>query len=623
MFFLVPLRGKLLNYINMFKKHKYYALYIKIKGVEYNVRVHFPCRNNTINLVAFDKATTAPYPGINLFGIDLRGCGLEPSVINSFLSNEVESADGKNLLQYVDNIHSSDSVVLYSVGNPVFSSWSSNVLTKLNNLGINSTQITSLQDGEPVVIFAKKGSAPGSARVYRSSIPPVTSQDVAVSSSVTGRYSSGNIKSALIGPASKWVKFSVSTRDVEATDHLNFSIYGVSLTGQETLIQSNIGSSLDLTFIDPVQYPQLKVELVLLDSINLTAAQLKHWFVFYESVAEGLLFYEGSPTTQTVHEGESFATHYGFTNISSKSFVDSLQVKTEIVTTAKASRQMNTFNIKAPVPGDTTRFSFLIDTRGKAGLNDVNVFVNPKIQPELYYENNTIYLARYLNVVPDLSPPSLDVTVDGRYLQNGDFVSSSPTFKIKLHDNNPFLYITDTTHLTLLLSYPCSTAPCPFKRINFSRSDLHWTPATANSDFEVTFNPVGLPEGTYTLQVNGNDESGNTSGTEPYSVNFQIKNETTLALRSVYPNPSRDIFNFSFVLSGNVLPDDFSLQIYTSEGRLLQQFGIEDVSHFIIGINDMPWSAAQESQSGLLIYRLTVRANGKAFSQNGKLVLMK
>jgi len=37
----------------------------------------------------------------------------------------------------------------------------------------------------------------------------------------------------------------------------------------------------------------------------------------------------------------------------------------------------------------------------------------------------------------------------------------------------------------------------------------------------------------------------------------------------------------------------------------------------------MPWSAAQESQSGLLIYRLTVRANGKAFSQNGKLVLMK
>ena len=595
---------------------------IKIKGVEYNTPVHFPCRNNTINLVAFDNTTAAPYPGLNLFGIDLRGCGLEPSVINSFSSTEVESADGKNMLQYVDNIHPSDSVVLYSVGDPTFSSWSSNVLTKLNDLGISSTQISSLQDGEPVVIFAKKGAAVGSAKIYRSSNSPVTSQDVAVSSSITGRYSRGIIKSALIGPAKKWVKFEAAAKEVKPTDKLNYSIYGVALSGQETLIQSNI-TSLDLSFINPVQYPQLKVELVLEDTVNLSAAQLKHWFVFYESVAEGLLFFEGPLTTQTVQEGVAFTAHYGFTNLSSKSFTDSLQVSAETVTIAKASHQVSTYKIKAPVPGDTTKFSFVIPTQGKAGLNDVNLFVNPKIQPEQYYENNAIYLTGYLNVVPDLSPPSLDVTVDGRYLQNDDFVSASPTIRVKLHDNNPFLFISDTTHLTILLSYPCSAAPCPFKRINFSRSDLHWTSATANSDFEVNFNPVSLPEGAYTLQVNGSDETGNASGPEPYSVDFQIKNETTIALRSVYPNPSRDIFNFGFVLSGNVLPDDFSLQIYTSDGRLLQQFGINDVSHFIIGINDLPWNASQESQSALFIYRLTVRASGKTTSQHGKLVLMK
>ncbi len=595
---------------------------IKIKGVEYNTPVHFACRNNTINLVAFDKATASPYPGLNLFGIDPRGCGLLPFVINSFASTEVESADGKNLLQYVDNVYPSDSVVLYSVGNPVFSSWSSTVLTKLNDLGISSTQITSLQDGEPVIIFARKGAATGSAKVYRSSISPVTSQDVAVSSSITGRYSSGSIKSALIGPAKKWIKFDVRTSDVEATDQVSYSIFGVTLSGQETLIQSSV-TSLDLSFIDPVQYPQLKVEVVMQDEVNLTAAQLKHWFVFYESVAEGLLYYEGPLTMQTVQEGTLFTAPYGFTNLSSQSFTDSLLVRAETVTTAKASHQVNTFKIKAPNPGDTTTFSFIIDTKGKAGLNDINVFVNPKIQAEQYYENNTISLPEYLNVVPDLSPPTLDVTVDGRYLQNGDFVSSSPTFRIKLRDNNPLLFITDTTHLTILLSYPCDSSSCPFKRINFNRSDLHWTPATASSDFEVTFKPINLPQGTYALQINGSDESGNASGPEPYSVDFQIENETTLALRSVYPNPSRDIFNFSFVLSGNVLPDDFSLQIYTSDGRLFQQFGMNDVSNFIIGINNLPWDASQQSQSGLFIYRLTLRADGKTVSQNGKLVLMK
>jgi len=595
---------------------------IKINGVEYNAPVHFPCRNNTINLVAFDKSTASPYPGLNVYGVDLRGCGLLPYVINSFVSSDVENADGYNLLQYVDNIHPSDSVVLYSVGNPVFSSWSSTVLTKLNDLGISSTQITSLQDGEPVIIFAKKGAAAGSAKVYRSSTSPVTSQDVAVSSSITGRYSSGNIKSALIGPAKKWVKFEAGANQVDVSDQVSYAIYGVTLGGQETLIQST-NASLDLSFIDPIQYPELKVELVLQDTVNLSAAQLKHWFVFYETVADGLLFYEGPSTQQTVQEGETFTGRYGFTNISSKSFTDSLEVRAETVTTAKASRQISTYKIKAPVPGDTTRFSFIINTRGKAGLNDVNVFVNPKIQPEQYYENNGIYLSEYLNVVPDASPPTLEVTVDGRYLQNGDYVSSSPTFRIKLHDDNPFLFISDTTHLTILLSYPCDTSSCPFKRINFNRTDLTWKPATANADFEVTFSPVDLPQGTYTLLVNGSDQSGNPSGQESYRVNFQIKNETTLTLRSVYPNPSRDIFNFSFVLSGNLLPDDFSLQIYTVEGKLLKQFVTKDVSNFIIGTNDLPWNASLESQSGLFIYRLTLRVNGKTVSQNGKLVMVK
>ena len=102
-----------------------------------------------------------------------------------------------------------------------------------------------------------------------------------------------------------------------------------------------------------------------------------------------------------------------------------------------------------------------------------------------------------------------------------------------------------------------------------------------------------------------------------------IKNETTLTLRSVYPNPSRDIFNFSFVLSGNVLPDDFSLQIYSPDGRLLQQFEMKDVDHFIVGTNNLQWSAAQESQGGLFVYRLTLHVNEKVIVQNGKLVLIK
>ncbi|HLZ16712.1 MAG TPA: hypothetical protein VKQ08_06720, partial [Cyclobacteriaceae bacterium] len=595
---------------------------IKVDGVEYNTPVQVPCRNNTINLVAFNNTTATPYPGISFYYNDQRGCGLQPSVINSFVSSEVETGNGDDLLTYVDNIQPSDSVVIYSVGDPSFSLWSSNVLTKLNALGISNSQITSLQDGEPVIIFSKKGAAPGSARVYRSSISPPTAQDVAVAGTISGRFSSGTMRSPLIGPAKKWIMFTARAKDVEASDQVRYSIYGVTLNGQETLIQSNVAANLDLSFVDPIQFPQLRVVLDMADPVNQTAVQLRDWFVLFESVADGLLFYKGPAAEQTVPEGKSFAGQYGFTNISSKSFTDSLQVRAEVVTTSKASSQVSTFKIKAPAPGDTTAFSFSINTLGKAGLNDVNVFVNPKIQPEQYYENNVIDLAGYLNVLGDYSPPLLDVTIDGRYVQNDDFVSPNPLIRIKLQDDNPFLFVTDTTHLNVFLSYPCAAAPCPFQRINFSRGDVQWSPALAGEDFTFNFHPLNLPEGTYTLQVNGTDEKGN-QGPTPYEVTFQVKDETTLTLRSVYPNPSSGIFHFSFVLSGNVLPDNFSLQIYTANGKLVREFDMNEISNFIIGINEFAWNASQENQAGLFVYRLTLRANGKTAAQSGKLLLSK
>ncbi|MBI3482019.1 MAG: T9SS type A sorting domain-containing protein, partial [Bacteroidetes bacterium] len=407
-------------------------------------------------------------------------------------------------------------------------------------------------------------------------------------------------------------------------DQVSYSIYGVSLKGAETLIQSGVIGQLDLSFIDPAQYPLLRVVMNMKDDVNLTAVQLKKWFILYESVADGLLFYQGPLTTQTVQEGQSFTGQYGFTNISSKSFADSLQVFAETNTVAKAYRQTSSFKIKAPAPGDTTKFSVTIHSQGKSGFNDVNVFVNPKIQPEQYYENNAIDLAGYLDVLTDVSKPLLDVTVDRRYLKNGDFVSSSPAIQIKLHDDNRFLFISDTTHINAFLSYPCDLTPCPYERINFSRSDVQWSSSSTGSDFTFNFNPTNLPQGLYALQVNGSDASGNMSGIDPYEVTFQIKNETALTLKAVYPNPSNDIFNFSFVLSGNELPHDFSLQIFSLDGQLVQQFGSNDVSTFIVGTNELHWSTAGANMpNGLFAYRLTIKVNEKTVSQSGKLMLIK
>ena len=126
------------------------------------------------------------------------------------------------------------------------------------------------------------------------------------------------------------------------------------------------------------------------------------------------------------------------------------------------------------------------------------------------------------------------------------------------------------------------------------------------------------------MQVSGSDATGNTSGTQPYQVNFEIKDETTISLKSVYPSPSSDAFNFNFELSGNELPADFSLQLFSSDGQLIQQFGMNDINDFVIGDNTIRWIASKSSvTNGLIIFRLTVTANGKTISRSGKLLLIK
>jgi hypothetical protein len=599
---------------------------LKIGNVEYNVASQGQqCRNNTINLVAFNKNTAVPYAGIPFSFQDPRTCGREPELINSFLLSELETGLNDDLSTYVDAIQQSDSILIFSIGNPGYQSWSSNVKTKLGNFGISASQINLLLDGEPVVILGRKGAAVGSAKIFKSNIAPADAQSLSVSKTMTGRSSKGTMKSVVLGPAQSWVKLIHQAIDVEPSDQVSFSVYGISLAGAQTLIQENITANLDLGFIDAHLYPYLKVELKMQDPVNLSAVQLRKWLVLYEPVAEGMLVYRGATTQQTIQEGQPFSSQFGFVNFSDKLFPGQLTVRTDVLTKSSRASASSNFLIDAPKPGDTTQFSISIDSKEKAGLNEVTVFVNPKIVPEQYYDNNILSLPDFLNVKRDAIAPVLNVTIDGRMVKNNDFVSSSPKIQIELKDENPFLFKTDTLGITIFLKIACNATNCPLTPIYFKRSDISWSPASATQDFKINFKPQNLNEGFYTLRVEGTDASGNKSGANPYEVDFIVNGTTALTLKSVYPNPSNSSFYFSFVLSGNVLPNDFFLQIIAMNGKIIQEFTYNDVRNFIIGTNELQWNgtdgAGNPLPNGIYLYKLRVAANGKSSVQVGKLAV--
>jgi Peptidase family C25 len=598
---------------------------LTINGTDYWHSLQgFDCRDNTINLIAFDKITVVPYLGIpfTFQNSGRRACGREPQLVNSFLAGETETGNNDDLIKYVNNVHASDSVVLFTLGDAGTNLWSANVKNKLGELGISVAQINGLIQGEPVVILGKKGAAPGTAKIIRTSQTPEAAQELVVNETLTGKTSSGTMQSTVIGPASVWKNFQSRVAQKTANDEVRFDLYGVKLDGTETLIQSNIGKEYDLSSISTVLYPQLKLVYFTKDETDLTPAQLKKWFVFFDPVAEGLLFFRGLADQQTLQEGQSWKARYSFTNISERSFTDSLSVNAEFFNKSKLTLQQKNFKIKAPSPGDSTLFE--VSTLPQAGLNDVDVFVNKRVQAEMYYENNTIELIDYLNVLPDRTNPLLDVNIDGRYVQNGEYVSPNPSIVILLKDENRYIFKTDTTGVDVLLKYPCATDDCRFVRINLSESNVKWKPASATADFKIEFNPRNLPDGEYMLMVQAKDASGNKSGADPFEVTFQVLHETTINFVSTFPNPSSTDFFFRFVITGEYGPDQFLLQIWSPDGRLINQFNEKSLTDFHVGTHELKWNGEDSNGSlihaGVYIYRMVIGTNGKVANTHGKLV---
>lgn len=584
------------------------------------------CRKNTLNLIAFNKTTALPYIPVPVQYPDARACGRRPEIITSYSANDILTGNQFDIMSYITNVPVGDSVILFSLGDPDFNSWATVIYNKLTELGIAATQISSLTPGEPFIIYARKGSAPGTAVVHRTSVSPVQSQALTVAATVTGRYLSGEMHSAVIGPAVEWkkVSFAAAISEVPQTDEFTFDVIRIGIDGTQHLwLQGETGPEINLAGLDAEDYPYIQLVFHASDEINLTSPQLTNWIVEYVPAPEGVLVYEGPTEPQQLKEGETFTNTFSFMNISGKAFSDSLRVEYTVHNKVLRSSDLRSKKILAPLPGNATPFDLTYYTDDKAGLNDVKVIVNPRVLPELYYDNNVILLADFLNVEGDEFNPVMEVTVDGRYLISGDYVSANPTISIRVWDENTMRFKADTVGMEIFLKYPGASDPT---RIYFDRDDIAWFAATATSDFRVEFKPVNLPEGTYTLEVMATDAKNNPSGTNRYAVNFVVLEDNSVVISKPYPNPAQGDVFFNVTLTtvtGEEYPDTMLLEIVNANGQVINTFS---QNNLFIGTNVFTWkrqtAAGAIVSPGMYIYRVTLVRGGKAVkSAIGKLAL--
>jgi hypothetical protein len=604
---------------------------VKIKGSEYNLSVInllFKCRLNTMNFIAFDKHSSSPYAGIYLKWYEqwsgpVNACGREPLVINSFAWNEVSRGGTRDVIQYVNNVADGDSVVMFNIGNASLNLWPVDAIAKLAELGISSDQISAIGAGEPVVIFGRKGSAPGTAKAYQVKSGDPTVAELVVNESVSGGYDSGTLTSPLIGPAQSWQEIYFHARKEEDHDQFKVDVVGVRLNGSREVLMENISGVTDISAVDADEFTFLQLKISATDTLLLTPAQLKKWIVLFTPVPEGVLLPEHTNNAVTLDEGMTWTGKYRFVNISDQSFPDSVGVRIRHFNHELSETEISSFRIKAPAPSDSTRFEVSKNTAGIAGSNDIQLFVNPRETAEMYYDNNIVQLNNFLNVLKDESSPFIDVTFDERHLINGDNVSANPMISIYVWDDNRFLLKKDTTGVRIFLSYPCETESCNSRNIWLSRNDIKWYPATSGSRFRIDFSPQELLPGTYHFRVDAADATGNPA--DPYTISFTVSDQRQLQMIPFYPNPLVSHSAFGFHVSADGIPLNFTVEITDMMGKTIMTRSFSEGFH--VGRNLFEWNGEDNNgnlvKPGVYPYRLVLNDNGSVLLEQDKIVIMR
>jgi hypothetical protein len=324
-----------------------------------------------------------------------------------------------------------------------------------------------------------------------------------------------------------------------------------------------------------------------------------------------------------IRQGDLVKIPVKFTNLSPYAFSDSLVVRQTLYAAGLTNPLTTQWKQKAPAAGDTLRFSTQIDTKFAPGFNWIVLTVNPRLQPEYSYLNNTVDLL--IPVQPDVLGPVLEVAIDGLRIAEGAVVSARPTIDVLVADDNRSLLRRDTTGVDLYLQRPGQSQAA--ERIRWR--DVPAQPAGSDNVFRTRLTLAELVEGNYRLLVTARDAVGNPAN--PYQVGFRVVDERSLTDLTVYPNPFRDRVLFAAQLTGRQAPNALTFTIRDLAGRIVRRMQVTGR----IGLNEWVWNGQSDTgaslPAGIYLYSLTVSNEGQewpvgidaANKRQGRLILVR
>ncbi|MGY3090473.1 hypothetical protein ACVWYF_003528 [Hymenobacter sp. UYAg731] len=526
---------------------------------------------------------------------------------------------------------------------------------------LGSQLITRLADGEPLALLGQKLTATTGRLVHElgpdtNSTVPRYSQTVELNDNLQKPSTSGRIVSTRIGPAKQWLNLYSTIRTLTPNGQHTLSVVGIDSLGRETVVLPNVtDASQPLTaLVSAKSYPYLRLELALSDNVTRVPPQLEQWLVTSQGMPEGVVRrdlaaatdYDPAKLAQQATETGYIDFPVKFQNVSDEPFVAPLITRVSLRDTSRPGQPVvATTDVPSPtalLPGQTLTLPVHFNVLGKFSSAFVTeVVVNPRLQREQNYANNELALPSF-SVIDRNVPPTLDVAFDGRHILNGELVSAMPVINIQLNDEDKLRHITDASFFTVLLQRPGQAVPTV---MDVNSNSFHFSVDQTNGSVaKLTYEPgkTGpLPDGMYTLEVQGRDPSNTSAGAQNFQVKFEVVNESQISNVYPYPNPVVSKARFVFTLTGQELPRNMKIQIITLTGKVVREIFMNELGPLHIGnnITDFAWDGTDtygdRLANGTYLYRVALddpgaqfghRATGgdKAFKNDwGKLVLMR
>lgn len=599
-----------------------------------------------INNTRIDLFRPSPHSGTDVFIIALDSFNITPIFSNppggiygstnnhgsrtytALTFKAATESERLNIINFLDTIVPSSSYVLFmtlqkDANDSYFpEQWAADSV----NLGTNLFQILEQQGATQIRQTEQKGSLPY-VFLYQKDKAPLTeeladtiSEKISIVYPIAGAWDEGYVKSIPIGPATDWqtLQWRASSADNPQADHYSMDVLGVASNGEDTLLASQITNfNADLSFINANDFPFIQLRYNSLDTNFRTSAHLEYWRVLYQGVPDLALvpnkyfqFYN-----DTLEQGELVSFEIAVENISSYP-TDSVQVKYTL-TDVNNNKTIKQGQLGATNSGDTLHTAIQFETESLRGLNALTLEVNHnQDQLEQYFTNNTAIKSFYVR--QDKRHPTLDVTFDGAYIMDGDIVSTEPQVLLKLRDDNPFLALNDTSAFKIWIIDPEGNQ----RRYYNDGQTMIFYPADESNLMDensarIEFKPVFNVDGIYQLIVQAQDRTGNSSGNIDYKVSFEVVTESMISHVLNYPNPFTTSTQFVFTLTGNRVPDDLRIQIYTVSGRLVREITKEELGNLRMGLNrtDFRWDGTDQFgdrlANGVYLYRVIATMDGE------------